>query len=247
LNGANYGNIFIPEDFFANDEFYIANGINKVADQYSLCDLKSEHSEGIMTNWLNTMIQEQDFKEMKDFGVNFVRLPLGYWNVVDMPYNPNGPVNEAERMGNLSHIMPSSDSYKPHIDKVFEYASKYGLQVMLDLHGAPGSQSGESNAGCSFKYGGDGQYYWDTDWNKEWTVKAVTKLAQICRDQGDACYGVELLNEPAFPGGGLDRDHLLQFYRTAIKAARAVGLPKSKPLVVMEWAPHWDEFWAGKW
>jgi hypothetical protein len=41
LNGANYGNIFIPEDFFANDEFYIANGINKVADQYSLCDLKS--------------------------------------------------------------------------------------------------------------------------------------------------------------------------------------------------------------
>ena len=58
LNGANYGNIFIPEDFFANDEFYIANGIKKVADQYSLCDLKSPDSASIMTNWLHSQIQE---------------------------------------------------------------------------------------------------------------------------------------------------------------------------------------------
>ena len=187
---------------------------------------------------------------MKDFGVNFVRLPLGYWNVVDMPYNPNGPANEAARMGNLSHIMADSDSYKPYIDRVFSYASKYGLQVMLDLHGAPGSQSGESNAGCSFKYNdNDGEYYWDTDWNKEWTVNAVTALARICRDKGDACYGVELLNEPAFPGAntGIDRGHLLDFYQKAIKAARDVGLPMRKPMVVMEWAPQWEANWAGKW
>ena len=56
---------------------------------------------------------------MKSFGINFVRLPLGYWNVVDMPSNPNGPANEAERMGNLSHIMPDSLHYKPYIDKIF--------------------------------------------------------------------------------------------------------------------------------
>ena len=56
---------------------------------------------------------------MKEFGVNFLRLPLGYWNVLDMPGNPNGPQREADRMGNLSHIMPNSGYYKPYIDKIF--------------------------------------------------------------------------------------------------------------------------------
>lgn len=59
---------------------------------------------------------------MKEFGVNFVRLPLGYWNVVDMPGNPNAPGNEANRMGNLSHIMPSASSYRPYIDKIMSWA-----------------------------------------------------------------------------------------------------------------------------
>jgi hypothetical protein len=32
LKGVDYGDIFIPEDFFSNDEFYVANGVKKVAD-----------------------------------------------------------------------------------------------------------------------------------------------------------------------------------------------------------------------
>lgn len=48
---------------------------------------------------------------MKSFGINLIRLPLGYWNVIDMPGNPNGPPEEAERMGHLKDIMPSA-SYK---------------------------------------------------------------------------------------------------------------------------------------
>ena len=118
---------------------------------------------------------------------------------------------------------------------------------MLDLHGAPGSQSGESNTGCSFKYGGNSNYYWDTDWNKLWTHNAVVKLAEICKEKGDTCYGVELLNEPAFPGGGIDRNHLRDFYHGAISASRDAGLPKDKPMIIMEWGPHWDESWSGRW
>ena len=186
------------------------------------------------------MIVEEDFKEMQSFGVNFLRLPLGYWHVLDMPESPDGPANEAARMANLSHIMPDSSYYTPYIDKIFEYAQKYGIQVLLDLHGAPGSQSGESNTGCSFKYNGEGNTYWASDKNRLWTEKAVVKLATICRDKGDSCYGVELLNEPAFPWGGISRDYLKDFYRSAITASREAGLPMDKPMVVMEWGPHWD-------
>ena len=184
---------------------------------------------------------------MKDFGVTFARLPLGYWNVVDMPGNPNGPSSEADRMGNLSKIMPAS-GYTKYIDQVFEFAGKYGIQILLDLHGAPGSQSGESNSGCSFKYSGEGNYYWDTDWNKLWTKNAVVALAKICQEKGSTCYGVEVLNEPAFPGGGLDRGHLLSFYQEAILAARNEGgLSMDVPMMIMEWGPHWNDFWKGRW
>ena len=116
---------------------------------------------------------------MKDFGINLARVPLGYWNVVDMTSNPNGPANEAARMGNLSQIMPAS-GYTHYIDQIFEYANKYGIQILLDLHGAPGSQSGESNTGCSFKYNGNGNFYWDSDWNKLWTKNALIAVAKIC-------------------------------------------------------------------
>ena len=57
LKGANYGNIFIPEDFFADDGFFRANGVVKVADQYSLCDLNNNKQQA-MTNWLDMMIKE---------------------------------------------------------------------------------------------------------------------------------------------------------------------------------------------
>ena len=68
--------------------------------------------------------------------------------------------------------MPSYTSYRPYIDKIFSYARKYGIKVMLDLHGAPGSQNGASHSGCSLD-----QIYWDTDWNKQNTLEAVKAIA----------------------------------------------------------------------
>jgi len=108
------------------------------------------------------MIVESDFEEMQSFGINFVRLPLGYWKVVAMPGTPNAPSFDADRMGNLSTIMPSHTSYRPYIDKIFEWAAKYDIYVMLDLHAAPGNQNGDSHGGCHVNTSG----YWVTDWNK---------------------------------------------------------------------------------
>jgi len=64
INGVNYGNTFIPESFFADDAFYKPNGVSKVADQHSLCDLTGPGAQKGMTDWLDSMIKEQDFEEM---------------------------------------------------------------------------------------------------------------------------------------------------------------------------------------
>jgi len=215
MNGVNFGNVFIPEDFFATKDFYEKNNIPKYADQYSLCDLTGEGSKAIMDDWISSNIIESEFEEMKSFGINTIRLPLGYWNLIDMPGNPNAPTSEAERMGHLKDIMPAAD-YKVHIDNIISYSKKNDIKIMFDLHGAPGAQNNESNTGCSNR----GRHphrispiYWDSDWNKLWTENALVAMAQICKDAGDTCFGVELLNEPFWT---VSRDSLRKFYQSTI-------------------------------
>ena len=37
------------------------------------------------------------------------------------------------------------------MDKVFDYARQYGVKVLLDLHGLPGSQNGEIHSGACMR------------------------------------------------------------------------------------------------
>ena len=129
-----------------------------------------------MEDWINSHIVESEFAEMKSFGINVLRLPLGYWNLVDMPGNPNAPSDEADRMGHLKDIMPAAN-YRQYIDRVTTYSKQNNIQILFDLHGAPGSQSPESNTGCSLKHNGDDGMYWDTDWNKTWTKNAFREMS----------------------------------------------------------------------
>jgi len=109
-----------------------------VGPEYSLCDVTGPNAAKIMTDWLDSMVKESDFAEMQELGVNFVRVPLGWWNVYDMPYCPNAPEADSLRMCNLKSILPV-ESYRAYIDRIMAYGRKYGQKVLLDLHGAPGS------------------------------------------------------------------------------------------------------------
>ena len=91
-----------------------------------------------MEDWISSHIKQSEFAEMKSFGINVIRLPLGYWNLVDMPGNPNAPSSEAIRMGQLKDIMKAA-VYRQYIDLVTQYARDNDIQVLYDLHGAPGS------------------------------------------------------------------------------------------------------------
>ena len=70
-------------------------------------------------------------------------------------------------------------------------------------------------------------------------------MAQICKDAGDTCYGLELLNEPAHE---LSREHLEGWYQHAIQVARRdVLLPHHVPIVVMDWMDQIQSHWLDRW
>ena len=82
-----------------------------------------------MQHLLQTWIVEKDFKEIAEMGFNSVRLPVGYWNIIADPFNAFAPAK-----------LETSLKY---IDWAFEMADKYNLNILLDIHGAPGSQNGK--------------------------------------------------------------------------------------------------------
>jgi aryl-phospho-beta-D-glucosidase BglC (GH1 family) len=73
--------------------------------------------------------------------VQLIRLPTGYWNWLDLGQNATPDVEDnkelAERYKNIQRVTPKQ--YEPYIDKIFNFAKKYGMKILLDMHGLPGS------------------------------------------------------------------------------------------------------------
>ncbi|WP_257032048.1 glycoside hydrolase family 5 protein [Paenibacillus sp. E222] len=69
---------------------------------------------------------ERDFAYIADKGLNAIRIPVPYFIFGDVkPF-----------VGCVEYL-----------DKAFNWAEKYGLQILIDLHTAPGSQNGFDNGG----------------------------------------------------------------------------------------------------
>lgn len=252
VKGVNYGGRLIPEYYLqmpGSDKLF--SGIRPPEEipgaSVSLCDVaRADDARQRLTRFLDLNIKPEHFEAMATQGFNTVRLPLGYWELVGLPGNATPNSLSGDRWRHLQYIMPAS-AYMKWINNVFEYAERYGLKVLLDLHGGPGGQTDNVFTGCDQ---GRGMYFFDTPWNRQIAVQAIERMAEVCNEHGDTCYGIELLNEPigsAGPGGAsqqLSRAGLRDFYLQAIGAARK-HMDWDKPILIMDW-PAWLPWWKEK-
>ena len=181
----------------------------------------------------DTYVTEEDFAYIAKQGANMVRIPVPYFIFGDRP----------PFIGCVEYL-----------DKAFDWAEKYGLQVMIDLHTCPGSQNGYDNGGLT------GVCKWCKNPDEvEFELTVLERLAQRY-GKHPALYGIEVLNEPiswlvyitapstgkaedkeeAKGSGHVPMPFLKQFYRDAYRRLRAI-LPKEKTIVF-----H-DGFRLGAW
>ena len=142
-----------------------------------------------------TFIREEDFRWMRDNGVNAVRIPVGYWI-----FDGDGPLRPC--IGRL--------------DWAVRMATKYDIRLLICLHGAPGSQNGEHYSGNM----GPARWYKNTEFRQQ-TVDLLARLAARYRDDA-AVWGIELLNEPKM---NIWQKTLRDFYKNAYKAVAGAGRP----------------------
>jgi glucan 1,3-beta-glucosidase len=186
LRGVNLGGWLVLEKWMTPSLF---TGL-KAGDEFGLCEeLGPKEASDILRIHRNNFITELDFKWIADRGLNAVRLPVGYWILG----------NSKPYVGGIEYV-----------DKALDWAEQYGIKVIIDLHGAPGSQNGKDHSG---RIGAIG---WHKEGNIDRTLKALEELCK--RYAGVPCVvGIELLNEPAWK---LGKKRLAAYYEQGYKIVR---------------------------
>jgi len=262
VRGINYGGRFIPEHWMqlpGMQELYRgASPIDCSPEpcDLSLCDMAAQVTDAgeRMLAYLNASIQLSHFEHIQRSGFNVVRLPLGYWNLA-RGYPVQAESNATRVRWNSLAGMLDPAQYLPYIERVMQYAQNTGLRVLLDLHGLPGGQSTNQYTGCSTACQSpwnptcpSSEYSFADPLNLATGVEAVRVMAQICQAHRSACYGIELLNEPA-PEPSVHnlqfRSVLLDFYKAAIETARSPsgGLDPDIPIVLMDFPWYMASYW----
>ena len=138
-------------------------------------------ARAVLERHWDTFINQTDFDYLASIGINTVRLPIGYWTLgpVFLPGTPFEPYASVYR-----------DAW-PRFVRAINMAATSNIGVLVDLHGAPGSQNGQPHSGIS-----DGQtrLFSDTTYMDK-TMQILMFLVEQLSNVTNVV-GIEILNEP---------------------------------------------------
>ena len=159
--------------------FINASGPEVAVDEYTFCSIlgPTEARRQLQAHW-DSWVTRQHLEELAEAGITHLRIPVGYWMV------------------SIEQTEPFVSGSWPYLVRALNWAQQLGLKVLIDLHGAPGSQNGFDNSGRR------GPISWDTQppANLYRTLSVLANLTGILAPysaaQGGPVVGIELLNEP---------------------------------------------------
>lgn len=191
--GVNFGGWFIPERWMTPELF------STFAIQDTITLIHTEAGKKRYLKHIDEFISEDDFKWCKQNKVNLVRLPVAWWMFSDK----------------LADVALSCIK---QLDWAMETAEKYNIQILLDYHGALGSQNGKDHSGQA------GAVKWKAYFSEN--LQIITTLANRY-SSSTSLWGLELLNEPVTLHNYWS---LLRFYRKAATQLKTI-LPEHTRIV----------------
>lgn len=203
----NLASWFVHESWMTPSVFDCAagDGVSEIDIAYGWGSATNARS--VLERHWDTFISESDFQYLQTAGINTVRLPIGYWNL--------GPsFCEGTAFAGAADVYKNSWS---RVVRAINMAGVYGLGVLVDLHGAVGSQNGQDHSGVS---DGEATLFSDPG-NMDKTINLLIYLIQQLVRVNNVV-GIEILNEPRYVDG------LESFYNRAIDAMRGADADAAK-------------------
>jgi len=154
----------------------------------------------------DTFITEDDFRRIRALGLNSVRIPFGYWVVT-------GPTHGDKFVG------PCLE----YLDRAVSWGQVHGIQVLLDLHGAPGGESSEKPCGRQHK-----DWRWE-DWRIDETLKVLEIVAKRYKGH-PAVSGISVCNEPSEK---VPAKVLCNYFSRAVQTIRENGMPADEVAIAL--------------
>jgi hypothetical protein len=212
LKGINLGNWLLPEGYMF--KFKSANSPRRI--EAVLNQLVGEtEARRFWKTYLDNYVTADDIRFIKQAGFNSVRVPFNYRLFVTE--------DEPRKLEGIGYEM---------LDRVVGWCKKEGLYVILDMHGAPGGQTGD-NIDDSWGY----PFLFESPESQDLTVAIWRKLAARYANE-PTVIGYDLLNEPI--AHYFDAAHfnpkLEPLYRKIVAAVRTLD----KNHVIFLGGAQWD-------
>ena len=125
IRGVNLGSMFVFEPWLASNAWNQMGCGNYQSEFDCVAGMGQSAANSAFQNHWATWITQSDIKQMVSYGINTIRIPVGYWMREDIVYSDS----EHFPQGGLAYLT-----------NLVGWASDAGLYIIIDLHGAPGAQ-----------------------------------------------------------------------------------------------------------
>lgn len=214
IKGTNLGNWLNPEGYmFGFQKTNSARLIDQMFCEMVGPDFTAEFWKMFKDNY----VTEKDIEFIASTGANTIRIPFHYKLFTDEDY-----------MG----LTSAQDGFK-RLDDAIGWCRKYGLYVILDMHDAPGGQTGD-NIDDSYGY----PWLLESEASQKLFCDIWKKIAQYYKDE-PVILAYDLINEPVAPyfDNVEDLNDLLEpLHKRVTAAIREVD----NNHIIMLGAPQWN-------
>lgn len=204
LKGVNVGGLFIQENWMCPTNMDALERADEVTLRETLVErFGYERAETLLKAYRDAWWTESDFDNVKNAGLNLIRLPFGYFDIED----ENGEYTRFETL-----------------DWFVEECAERELYLILDLHGAYGSQNAKDHSGDT-----SGAMLFEEEENIRKTAELWGAIAK--RYKGNPVIaGFDIINEPEGKEGYTTIKHWNAFN----EIYKAIREEDSDRIVIME-------------
>ena len=216
IKGISLGNWLMPEGYMF--KFEVAKAPNQIYGAFDRL-LGPQKAAAFWKEYRDRYIARDDIRFIKSAGFNTVRSPL-HWNLF---MTPDGDI--------------AGEGWAL-LDRVLGWVKEAGLYAIVDLHAAPGGQTGiNHDDGPGYPL----MFYVPRD--RDLTVKLWRAIAERYRGN-PAILGYDLLNEPIAPYHDIAtlNPRLEPFFRRITTAIREVDPGRIVFLAAGQWSSSFDMF-----